>query len=160
MADSSVLPGHAACSVCEAHPALHAVNLPHCSCGEAWPCREVQRVKGSIAEHCHKMLEGRRDTFVIGPHTFAAAVWREPDPTLASGVSAEWGRAVSAAVIRRILDWAENDWPMSLGDFLSGMFFGKEWDKKTPPWVLVPTVEQRMSAESLGFGHLYPTKES
>lgn len=129
------------------------------------PKEEQQRAKASIAGHCHMLLESHRDAFVIGPRTFAAAVWREPNTPEGAGLaSAPQGisvadRTVSATVIRRVLDWAENEWPMSLGDFLSGMFYGKEWDRKTPPWRLVPTIEQRITAESLGFGHLYPTKE-
>ncbi len=115
--------------------------------------------KQSIATHCHEILNSRRDTFVIGPQTFAAGVWREPELGRPLTPNDVVSRAVPASAIRRVLDWAENDWPMSLGDFLSGMFYGKEWDKKTPPWRLVPAAEDRLSAESLGFGHLYPSKE-
>lgn len=136
--------------------------------------------KASIADGANKMLESRRDFFTIGPQTFAASLWREPQQHLsrlnttghhhativfahdtASAIfvdpeDANAGRVVSAAAIRLVLDWATNDWPVSLGEFLSGMFLGKPWDEKTPPWKLIPEAKSRLSADSLGFSHLYP----
>lgn len=128
---------------------------------------EERAVRESIASHANEMLNSRRDHFIIGPQTFAAAIWREPDNETTRPLfdkhgheTIDEGRTVSAAAIRLILDWAQNSWPMSLGDFLSGMFFGRAWDQKTPPWRLIPEAKSRLSADSLGFGHLYPSKET
>lgn len=132
---------------------------------------ELATVKEHMMSVLDDVLDSHRQVFSIGPQSFSAALWREPendagrvgDSALFKGAKysrdSDADRTVSAAALRILRDWCQHDWPMLLGDYLSGMFHGKQWDRKTPPWKLIPTVEQRLTAESLGLDHLYPPKE-
>lgn len=111
------------------------------------------------------LLESRRDYFVVDEHTLMPM---SPRNIVALGTETsgpglyirpgDYARTVSAASLRLVLDWCENDFAMSLESFLSGMFHGKEWDGQTPAHQLIPEAKDRISADSLGLGHLYPQK--
>lgn len=116
--------------------------------------------KARMAANLKVLLDSRRDAFVIDERTLAIDIAGS-----AMGLGTEprnhptsyfYCRTVSAAALRLVYDWATSDWPISLESYLSGMFHGREWDGTTPAYKLIPEVASRLTADSLGLGHLYP----
>jgi hypothetical protein len=112
----------------------------------------------TLRENLRRLLDSRRDYFVIDALTFSTGGVFQAE-TLGTEPGDASGRVVSAASLRLVIDWCDNDFPMSLEEFLSGMFYGREWDGETRIHKLIPESKDRLTADSLGFGHLYPPKE-
>jgi hypothetical protein len=119
--------------------------------------------KVRLAANLKALLDSRRDAFVIDTATLAVladgrAMQLGTDTHIGGYIVGALSRTVSAASLRLVYDWATSDWPISLESYLSGMFHGREWDGTTPAFELIPEAHTRITADSLGLGHLYPPK--
>lgn len=116
--------------------------------------------KTALAAALKKLIDTRRDAFVIDALTLGLPSEEDRGRnrmTLGTESLVEIpSRTVSAASLRLVYDWATSDWPITLESYLSGMFHGKEWDGETSAHMLIPEVQSRITADSLGLGHLYP----
>jgi hypothetical protein len=115
-----------------------------------------QKNKATVRDSLALLLESRRDVFTIG-----CAFFLETDldsSFLRPGPGRPPIKNVSAGALRTILEWAREDWSISLEEWCAAAFWGRAWEGETV-FDLIPEVEQKLSADNLGFGHLYMTEK-
>ncbi len=122
------------------------------------------------------MLASRRDVFVIDRFAFEpfssdgyvdagerVVMVDDPSATIGSagmthGINEQ--KKVSAACIKLLLDYCEEPaWTMSLPEYCAGIFHGRELQPGETAFDLLPDVQERLSADRLGFGHIYGSGE-
>lgn len=124
--------------------------------------------RARLAEQVRKLLATRRDNFLIhkymfepydvngelnGVRSISESSNPHPQPHR-HGV--DESKTVSAAALRVLLDYFEsNEWPMSFVEYCAGMFHGRPPEENETAFDLLPDVRTRVSADRLGFGHIY-----
>lgn len=128
--------------------------------------------RANFAVHLRDKLNSRRDNFVIdkfmfepqeGPGDYGTTAFRarrleHPPVADADGqekAEREIVKTVSAATLRLLLDYCESAWDMDLRSYCAGIFHGREPNEGETAFDLLPDVRQRVSADRLGFGHIY-----
>ena len=67
-------------------------------------------------------------------------------------------KTVSAAALRMLLDYCENEWPMGFVEYCAAVFQSREPKPGETAFDTLPDVKERMNAERLGFGAIYGTE--
>lgn len=109
--------------------------------------------RAELASTLRSKLDSRRDTFVINGELFEdqRIAW-EADPAKPE----QKPKTVSAAALKLLLDYCDNmEWTMSLAEYCANIFHSRAPEPGETAFSLLPDVRDRLSADRLGFWHIY-----
>ncbi len=121
-----------------------------------------------FAHELRERLNSRRDVFVVDEYMFEpysgvslAMSGRRRIAVAGSGSfppeELRTQKTISSACLRLLLDYCESAWEMSLPEYCAGVFHGREAREGETAFDLLPTVQERLSADRLGLGGIYGT---
>jgi hypothetical protein len=126
--------------------------------------------RDQFAAELRLKLDSRRDVFVIDRHMFepqddkgwgllvgAAHKIGHPyeDKNGADEPDRNIVKNVSAATLKLLLDYCESAWDMDFVSYCAGIFHGRQPRPDETAFDLLPDVQSKLSADRLGFGHIY-----
>lgn len=128
--------------------------------------------RADFAKELRSRLDSRRDVFPIDRFMFEAVDYDDesdsddpliPGPRVIDTTNRhnltdklKEQKRVSAATLRLLLDYCENlAWEMDFVSYCAGIFHGREAQPGETAFDLLPDVQERISADRLGFGHIY-----
>lgn len=114
----------------------------------------------AFAHELRRKLATRRDVFIVDRYFFEK---QSEDPAVIDGRKIGYtdnsahgpSKKISPATLRLMLDYCESDWPMDFVTYCAGMFQGRLPNEGETAFDLLPDVQNKMSADRLGFGHIY-----
>lgn len=120
--------------------------------------------RARFADNLRRLVNSHRTVFAVDKFMF------EPQPSNSDrvvGVDDQMNgephpdgqKTVSAAALRILLDYCENDWPMGFVEYCAGMFHGRAPKPGETAFDLLPDVRTRINAERLGFGGIYGSND-
>lgn len=138
--------------------------------GHTWGCEQggpavtkgdpplSKEERAEFAEWLRVKLDSRRNVFALSRSVFDFML---PDDNSDAAIVGESPpdnavKKVSAASLRLLLDYCENlDWPIGLVEYCAGVFHSREAAPGETPFDLLPDEQEGISADRLGFGHIY-----
>lgn len=122
-----------------------------------------------FAKELREKLNSRRDVFVIDKFMFepqegggdmqARRVEHATGPSYPRPKERNNVKNVSAATLRLLLDYCESAWDMDFVSYCAGIFHGREPHQDETAFDLLPDVQSKISADRLGFGHIYEGRQ-
>lgn len=108
--------------------------------------------KKAFGADIRERLQSNRDVFVIDADDWIYTEHHEQDGT---GKAAET-KKVSATTLRLLLDYCDNEWPgMDIVEYAAAIFHSRQPNEGETLFDVLPSVESRLSAASVGLGHIY-----
>lgn len=125
----------------------------------SWP--HTKEDKAEFASELRHHLDTHRHDFVVDEMMFEPSErYAHRLLSYAQGSEKRGGthKLVSAACLKLLLDYCEGDWPMDFVSYCAGIFHGREPKPDETAFDLLPDVRKRVTADRLGFGHIYGSK--
>jgi len=105
--------------------------------------------KVQLAAELRERLASHRTTFVVDKMMFE---WlHEIEGRETNGTQ----KVVTAAALKLLLDYCENDWGMGFVSYCAAIFHSREPAEGECAFDLLPDVKDRLSADRIGLGHIY-----
>lgn len=120
--------------------------------------------RAEFAQELREKLNSRRDVFPVDKFMFEPQgtggnmAARRIEHLAVNNAHSDRNivKNVSAATLKLLLDYCEQpEWTMDFVSYCAGIFQGREARPGETAFDLLPDVQERMSADRLGFGHIY-----
>lgn len=113
--------------------------------------------KAKLANELRRQLETHRTMFVIDKRLFEGLMGRyiavEQEKALLK--ENQLTKLVTAGALRIMLDYCENEYPMTFIAYCAAMFHAREPKEDETVFDLLPDARDRLDADRLGLGHIY-----